>query len=47
MFWCEEEEEEEEEKYEEHPANFRYSYLVNYGGDFFQIWYVWSCIWSD
>ena len=32
--WCEEE---EEEKYEEHPATLRYSYLVNYGGYFFQI----------
>ena len=27
-------------KYVENPATFRYLYLRNYGGDFFQIWYV-------
>ena len=34
MVWCEEEEEEEDE---ENPAIFRYLYLRNYWGDFFQI----------
>ena len=40
MAWCEEED-------VEIPASFRYPYLRNYQGDFFQTWYAMSCIWSD
>ena len=34
--WC-------EEKYELNLATFRYLYLRNYCGNFFQIWYVRLC----
>ena len=37
---------EEEEKGEENGAIFRNTYLANYWVDFFQIWYVESCIWK-
>ena len=36
---------EEEEKGEENRAIFMNIYLANYWANFFQIWYVRSCIW--
>ena len=39
--WCDE----EEEKGEENGVIFKNTYLASYWDEFFQIWYVGSCIW--